>query len=278
MRKATLKRIFIGKLSFKRLVKSVAFVYLSCVLIICSLSDRMVFMPPAKGYSFKPEMVMIETEGGEKICAYYLVNPKAEFTLLYSHGNAEDIGQNDFVFERFYDQGFSVLGYDYRGYGLSEGKPSGKNAYQDAEAAYAYLTEQAGVPANKIIPMGRSIGGTFAVWIASEKPVAGLILQNAFTSAYRVLTRLPIIPFDKFKNLGKVKKLNCPILIMYGTEDKIVKPWHGRALYKAANEPKSFLEAEGIGHNDDMATMAWDEYWSSINNFIDEVKKAKAEP
>jgi fermentation-respiration switch protein FrsA (DUF1100 family) len=276
MRKETFKRIFIGELSFKRLVKSVIFVYLSVALIGCTLSDRMIFMPPSKGYSFQPEMVMIETESGEKICAYYFVNPKAEFTLLYSHGNAEDIGHNRFVFERFRDQGFSVLGYDYRGYGLSEGKPSEKNAYQDARAAYAYLTDVAGVPAGKIIPMGRSLGGSPATAIAAENPVAGLILQSAFTSAFRVVIPFPFLPFDKFENLGNVKKFNRPILIMHGTDDTIVKPWHSRTLFKAANEPKLYLSIEGAGHNDDLATTAWDEYWSSMNKLVDEIKKADA--
>jgi len=278
MRKETLKRIFIGELSFKRCVKSIVFIYLSCVVIGCTISDRMIFIPPAPSYSFEPEMVMIETPSGEKICAYYFKNSKAEFTLLYSHGNAEDIGQNRFVFERFVNQGFSVLAYDYRGYGLSEGRPSEKNAYEDAAAAYAYLTDQAGVPANKIIPFGRSLGGSLAVGIAAEKPVAGLILQSAFTSAYRVVTRVPIFPFDKFKNLDKIDKINCPILIMHGAKDGIVKPWHGKALYQAANEPKSYLMVEGAGHNDDLATIASKEYWQKIQSFIEDVKKPDTSP
>ncbi|MBW8016777.1 MAG: alpha/beta hydrolase [Planctomycetes bacterium] len=274
MRKETLKKIFIGKLSFKRLVRSVVFIYLSCVLIGCTLSDRMIFIPPAPSYSFEPKMVMIETPSGEKICAYYFKNSKARYTLLYSHGNAEDIGQNRFVFERFVNQGFSILAYDYRGYGLSEGKPSAKNAYEDAAAAYAYLTEVAGVPANKIIPYGRSVGGSMAVDIAAKKPVAGLILQNAFTSAYRVLTRIPILPFDKLNNMSKIKKINCPVLIMHGSKDRIIKPWHSRALFKAAKEPKSYLLVENIGHNDDMASAAWKEYWQKIESFMEEVRNA----
>lgn len=274
MRKETLKRIMVGELSYKRLVKSVIFVYLSVVFIGCTISDHMIFAPPAKDYSFEPEMIMIETASGEKICAYYFVNLKAEFTVLYSHGNAEDIGQNRFVFRRFVDNGFSVLAYDYRGYGLSEGKPSEKNTYQDAEAAYAYLTEDARVPAGKIIPMGRSLGGALAIAIAAEKPVAGLILQSSFTSAYRVLTRVPIFPFDKYKNIDKVRKLDCPILIMHGTKDAIVKLWHGKALYEAANEPKSYLWVDGAGHNDDLATAAGDKYWSAIDSFIEDVKEA----
>jgi len=273
MRKETLKRIFIGELSFKRFAKSIVFIYLSCVLIGCTVSDRMIFVPPHKSYSFEPEMVMIETPSGEKICAYYFVNSNAEFTLLYSHGNAEDIGQNRFVFERFVEKGFSVLAYDYRGYGLSQGRPSEKNAYEDAAAAYAYLTDQAGVPANKIIPFGRSLGGSLAVGIAAEKPVAGLILQSAFTSAYRVVTRVPIFPFDKFKNLDKIDKINCPVLIMHGAKDGIVKPWHGEALYQAANKPKSYLMVEGAGHNDDLAAAAWDQYWQAIEEFKKMISK-----
>lgn len=278
MRKETLKRIFIGELSFKRCVKSIVFIYLSCVVIGYTVSDRMIFVPPHKIYSFEPEMVMIETPSGEKICAYYFKNSKAEFTLLYSHGNAEDIGQNRFVFERFVNQGFSVLAYDYRGYGLSEGRPSEKNAYEDIAAAYAYLTVQAGVPANKIIPYGRSVGGAMAVDIATKKPVGGLILQNAFTSAFRVISRIPIFPFDKFKSLDKIDKINCPVLIMHGSKDRIIKPWHGKALYKAAAEPKSYLMVEGVDHNDDMATAAWEQYWQKIRSFTEDVKKADLKP
>ena len=273
MRKETRKRILIGELSFKRFVKSVMFIYLSVTLIGCTLADRMIFIPPASSYSLQPEMVMIETADGEKICAYYFINPNAEFTILYSHGNAEDIGQNRFVFERLVNRGFSVLGYDYRGYGLSEGKPSEKNSYRDADAAYAYLIDVAGVDASKIIPMGRSLGGSLATVIAAEKPVAGLILQSAFTSAYRVVTRIPIFPFDKFNNLSKIKKINCPVLIMCGTEDRIVKPWHSRALYKAANEPKSFLEVENTGHNDDMPSKAGDKYWQALEEFAEKISK-----
>jgi len=278
MRKETLKKILVGQWSFKRLVKSIVFIYLSLAVIGCTISDNMIFYPPVTKYSFQPEMVMIETSSGEKICAYYFVNPDAEFTLLYSHGNAEDIGQNRFVFERFVNQGFSILAYDYRGYGLSEGRPSEKNAYEDADAAYAYLTEQAGVPANRIIPFGRSLGGSLAVGIAAEKPVAGLILQSAFTSAYRVITRVPIFPFDKFKNLDKIDKINCPILIIHGAEDSIVNPWHGRTLYKAAKQPKSFLLVERAGHNDDIAAIAQNQYWQKIRNFIEDVKKADSKP
>lgn len=278
MKKETLKKIFVGKWTGKRLVKSAVFVYLSCALIGCTVTDSMIFYPPPPSYSFEPEMVMIETPSGEKICAWYLKNPNAEFTLLYSHGNAEDIGQNRFIFERFINQGFSVLAYDYRGYGLSEGKPSEKNAYEDAAAAYAYLTDVAGVPANKIIPYGRSLGGSLATYIAAKEPVAALILQNAFTSAFRVVTHIPIFPFDKFNNINKIDKINCPVLIMHGSEDRVVKPWHSRALLKKAREPRSYLLVEGIGHNDDMAAAAPSKYWQKIKDLVEQAKKAEPDP
>jgi len=271
MQKETLKRIFIGELSLKRLVKSIVFIYLALMIIGCTMSDKIIFYPPANSYEFRPEMVMIETAGGEKICAYHFVNPDADFTFLYSHGNAEDIGQNRFVFERFVEKGYSVLAYDYRGYGLSEGKPTEKNAYEDAAAAYKYLTETAGVKPEKIIPFGRSLGGAMAVGVAAKEPVGGLILQSAFTTAFRVVTYVPIFPFDKFKNIDKINKVNCPVLVMHGQEDTIVKPWHGRALYKAAKEPKSYLWVENCGHNDDMPTMAGPEYWRAIEELTEKI-------
>ena len=275
MRREILLKYLLGSFTIKRLFFSVVFIYFSCALIGCAISNSMMFFPPARKYSLEPEMVMIETPGGEKICAYHFLNPDAEFTIIYSHGNAEDIAQNRPVFERFVERGFSVLAYDYRGYGLSEGRPTEKNTYEDIEAAYSFLTENAGVSPDKIIPYGRSIGGGPAVYLASRKQVAGVILQSAFTSAYRVMTHIPILPFDKYNNLARIKKINRPVLIMHGTEDTIVKPWHGRKLFETANEPKLKLWVENTGHNEDIAAKADKNYWKAIETFIDEVKKAE---
>jgi len=169
--------------------------------------------------------------------------------------------------------GFSVFAYDYRGYGTSDGRASARNSYEDIEAAYGYLVERLGVPANRIIVMGRSIGGGPAIELATKNDVAGLICESCFVSAFRVLTRVPILPFDKFTNLNKIKKINCPVLIIHGQSDRIVPVWHGRKLFEAANEPKLCLWVDGAGHNDDVAVIAGEDYWQAIAKFKQSIRE-----
>jgi abhydrolase domain-containing protein 17 len=105
-----------------------------------SCADKMMFFPPKSSYSDVPEVIKIPVEGSETISAFYLPVFDGEYTLLFSHGNAEDIGQNVNFFRECQQKGYGVFAYDYRGYGTSDGKPSEQNTYKDIEAAYAYLT------------------------------------------------------------------------------------------------------------------------------------------
>src|SRR5579864_9509320 len=104
-------------------------------------SDQMIFHPPRAGYRDKADILKLISSGGAKISATYLANRDASFTVLFSHGNAEDIGHDQVFLERIRSAGFAVLAYDYQGYGTSEGKPSERHAYDDEDAAYNFLVE-----------------------------------------------------------------------------------------------------------------------------------------
>lgn len=171
-------------------------------------SDRIIFQPPASAYRDTGATVKLKSRDGVQISAVYLPNPQATYTILFSHGNAEDLGTLAFELEDVRAMGFSVLAYDYHGYGTSSGKPSEQNAYEDHEAAYDYLTQVLQVPADRIIAHGRSLGGAMAIDLASRKPVGGLIVESSFLSAFRVLTGYPIFPFDKFRNLEKISQVS----------------------------------------------------------------------
>jgi hypothetical protein len=146
--------------------------------------------------------------------------------------------------------GFNVLAYDYPGYGESTGDPSEAHTYIAAQAAYDYLTAELRTPPECIFLYGRSLGGGPSVELARLNPVGGLILEGAFTSAFRVKTRWPLLPWDKFENLKKLKELRCPVLVIHGTEDETVPFWHGEVLYHSAPGEKMKLWVEGGGHND----------------------------
>lgn len=276
MDKRRIKKILIGDLTIGKTVRAIVFIYACFVLFAYLFSDRIIFLGQGWKPSYKdgPEILKIETKDGEKISALYLAEPNSEFTILYSHGNAEDIGDIREVLEAFQHKGFSVLAYDYRGYGTSSGKPSEKNTYEDAEAVYDYLTGKLGCPPERIIVLGRSLGGGAAMHLACRKKVAGLILEGAFVTAFRTATHFTLLPFDKFRNIDKIKQVHCPILVIHGKNDGIVPFWHGEKLFEAANEPKLKFWVDGAGHND-LFWVAGTRYWDIIKEFTDIVRTNK---
>ncbi len=224
--------------------------YLVLLFIAVFCSDSLIFQPQARSYRDAPEILKLKDASGTMIAARYLPNENATQTILYSHGNAGDIGDFMPELKKLHDMGFSVFCYDYPGYGLSDGKPSEAGAYRAIDAAFAHVTKTMNVPAETIIVMGHSLGGGVATDLASREKVGGLILQSTFKSAFRVLTNWRILPFDKFNSLGKIGSVKCPILIIHGTRDEVIPFHHGTALFDAAPEPKQFYEVPRAMHND----------------------------
>ncbi len=271
MNKDAFKRWLTGSSAIGRILRWVIVVYMVLVFFAHFVWDSMIFVPQASSYVDGPEIIKIEVEDATYISAVYLDNPVSKFTILYSHGNAEDIGDVRPILERLERRGFSVFAYDYRGYGTSDGKPSETNTYRDIEASYDYLVKDLKVPADRIIVMGRSVGGGPAVELALHRQTAGLICESCFVSVFRVMTRIRLLCFDKFNNIAKIKKLGCPVLIIHGTDDRIIPAWHGRKLFEAAGEPRFCLWVEGAGHNDDIAEIAGESYWQKINSLTEAV-------
>lgn len=265
-----LHRVLLGEFSLKRLFRSMILIF---VLIYFGLgcyayffSDRIAFQPPTSTYKDSSEILKLRTEDGNTLSALYLPSSNDEFTILYSHGNAEDLGDVRPVLELLRRAGFSVFAYDYPGYGTSSGRPSEQSAYRAEDAAYDYLIKQLNVPANHIIAYGRSLGGAVAIDLAARKPVAGLIAESTFVSGFRVLTRIPLFPFDTFRSLDKIKRVTCPVLVIHGRSDEVISFWHGERLFHEANEPKMSLWVDGAAHND-VPEMAGAKYQLALQNF-----------
>ena len=228
--------------------------------------DSYLFQPSFVSYDDSEEILKVPVGEGETLSGLWLPNSNAVFTVLHSHGNAEDIGFLRSYLEDVVDHGFSVFAYDFRGYGTSMGTPSVKSAEKDAEAAFRYLTTELGVSPEKIIVHGRSVGAALAILLARDHPVAGLVSESGFTSAFRVVTGVRIFPFDKFPNLSRIENVQCPKLFLHGTADGTIPVWHSEALYTKAPELKRAVWIEG-GDHDNLLWVGKEQYWKAWEEF-----------
>jgi fermentation-respiration switch protein FrsA (DUF1100 family) len=232
------------------------------------LSLRMIFPRPPVQYLLGSDYIELATPDGVKLAAHYWPNPDAKHTLLYLHGNYEDLGSISEYIPAFLKAGYAVFAFDYRRYGHSEGTPNEANVCADAQLACDYLHIKLGISVDRIIPFGYSLGSGPAVELALRNPVAGLVLQGPFLSAYRVMTRVPVFPGDKFSNLGKMSRVKCPVMVIHGTADGTVPFWHGAKLYEAITVRKTKLFIEGGPHGG-LADFTGLRYWEELRKFTD---------
>ena len=262
-----LRKLLIGDFSAIRLIRSLIFIYAMVCVYIFKFADGMIFLPQPSSYQDSSSIIKLSNDDGTQLAAVYLPNRTSRYTILYAHGNAEDLGDIKPVLKQLQEIGLSVFAYDYRGYGLSTGKPTEANAYRDIDTAYGYLTQELGVAAESIIAYGRSVGAGSAVDLASRKPIAGLVIESGFTSAFRTVVPFPIFPFDKFPNLDKIQRVTCPVLVMHGTEDEVIPFNHGQKLFALAPQPKLALWVESAGHND-LVWVAEEQYQQILQQFL----------
>jgi fermentation-respiration switch protein FrsA (DUF1100 family) len=240
--------------------------YAAFAALVWLFAERLIFLPPHARYERTAEILAIPRAAGGTVAAVHLPNPQARYAILFSHGNGEDIGDNLVYLQLMRDTGFAVLAYDYSGYGLSTGRPSERAAYADIDAAYDYLVRELGVPPERIIVHGRSLGGAVAADLASRRPVAGVVLESTFTTAFRVVRAHRMVPFDRFRTIDKLPRITAPVLVIHGTDDGVVGFAHGRTLYERIRGPKRRLWVDGAGHND-LAWVAGDRYWNALREF-----------
>ncbi len=271
MEKQQLIKLLIGDLTWQRLLKSLIFIYIFFGVYVYFRADSMIFLSKPSSYQDNPGILKLKSGENTNISATYLFNNKADYTILYSHGNSEDLGEIKQILEKLQSWGFSVFAYDYRGYGTSQGKPTESHAYEDINSAYNYLTQNLKISPERIIVLGRSVGGGSALNLAMRKPVAGLILESSFISAFRVIVPFRILPFDKFPNLDNIKKVKCPILVIHGKADDIIPFAHGEKLFNAAISPKLYLWVEEANHND-LFWIAEGKYQNTLQEFTKLVK------
>lgn len=244
------RKWLIGTWNWKRPLKSLAFIYGCFLIIAVFFAEKLFFFPPPPGYEDNSQLLKLATTKGDRIAAFHLPAKPGFPTLLYTHGNAEDLGDVSDLAQVWENEGFGVLAYDFPGYGLSTGKPLEATCEAAIDAAWDYLTKTKGITPAMIIIVGRSVGSGPAVWLAEREKPAGLILLSPFTSTFAVRIPIPILPCDRFPNLKRIPQVKCPLLVIHGEDDSLITPSHGHKLVDAATvTDKRFLGIPGAGHN-----------------------------
>ncbi|KOC67350.1 Abhydrolase domain-containing protein [Habropoda laboriosa] len=256
-----------------------------CCLFCCPpcpsrIAAKLAFLPPEPTYTFiegegskftislsdraewqyterekeSVEVFYARTSRGNRIaCLFVRCSDNARFTILFSHGNAVDLGQmSSFYLGLGSRINCNIFSYDYSGYGVSGGKPSEKNLYADIDAAWHALRTRYGISPENIILYGQSIGTVPTVDLAARYEVGAVVLHSPLMSGMRVAfpnTKRTWF-FDAFPSIDKIPKVQSPVLVIHGTEDEVINFNHGLAIYERCPIAVEPLWLEGAGHND----------------------------
>jgi abhydrolase domain-containing protein 17 len=259
------------------ILAAVAAGYVGLLMMAWLLADAMIFPVPPSSYLDAPDQPKLPSSDGNEITAVFLPNPAASHVLLFNHGNRQDLGKADERLRLLQDHGWAVFAYDYPGYGTSTGTPSEASCCAALAAAYSFLTTIKGYPPEKIVLYGLSLGAGPAIDLACREPVGGLIIEGAFLTAFRVVTHFKLLPWDRFNNLGKIRRVRAPLLAIHATNDQTVPFRHGQILLAAHPGPKQHLWVAGAGHNNILETDAAD-YWDALEQFRLSLRPALLKP
>lgn len=212
------------------------------------------YTPGHLGLDFQE--VFFPTEDGLQLHGWHLPAPAPAPVFLWCHGNGGNLSYELENMALLHRAGFGIFIFDYRGYGLSQGRAGEAGIYRDARAAYQYLRDALSIPASRIVIFGRSLGGAVAVELAGQAPARALILDGTFTNVGDMARHhylwLPgkRLYAHKFDSTQRIPHLTLPKLIIHGDQDKIVPLWMGERLYALAAPPKDFYRIAGAGHED----------------------------
>ncbi len=261
-----------------RIVRDLLIVYLLIVLAAMFLENSLIYHPtryPAGEWNQRSlpfEDAWFHAADGTRLHGWYVPHKNPRAIILYCHGNAGNLTHRQPILEILNRRvGVSVLIFDYRGYGRSEGKPNEAGILADARAARRWLAEREKIAESQIVLLGESLGGGVAVDLAARDGARALVLENTFSSLPDVAAYYyPWLPVHwamrtRLDSAAKIADYHGPTLQVHGDADTIVPLRFAQRLYAAANQPKKFIICPGHDHNDLLPP----EYYDELTAFLD---------
>jgi uncharacterized protein len=250
------------------LVMRVTLVALGVLVVLLgmlwALQRRLIYLPggsavpPATEVIKTARDVTLVTSDGLELGGWYVrpTGPDRDVSVLVANGNGGDRADRAPLASALADAGFAVLLFDYRGYAGNPGQPSEQGLARDARAAYRYLVDEMGVPAERMLYFGESLGSGVVSELATEHPPAGLLLRSPFVDLASVgQHHYPLLPVrlllrDRYPVAEHVARIQVPITIVSGTADTIIPATQSRQVAEAAAGSVSLVELDGADHND----------------------------
>jgi fermentation-respiration switch protein FrsA (DUF1100 family) len=251
----------------KRLAASLLLAALcGCTSLFFQPHNIIVSTPGQFGIEYQP--VEMQAADGTALFAWFLpARGPARGTVLYLHGNAENISTQFANVAWMPAAGFNVLAMDYRGYGGSDGRPSLDGVQLDIDAGMRTLLERPDVDARRIILFGQSLGGALAIYYAAygehRDRLRAVIADSAF-SDYRTVVQEKLAGFfmtwpfqwlpgftvdNRYAPIDAVAAISpVPLLLIHGTQDSVVPPHHSQRLLEQATGPKELWLVPEAGH------------------------------
>jgi uncharacterized protein len=258
-------------------IAALCLIPLALLVLARWLEPRMAFFPfrgeaeTPRDFGVPFDAVDLKTSDGETLRAWRMTAPNARARLVYFHGNGGNLSNWAPILAGIAGRGYSVFAVDYRGYGVSTGRPTERGLYRDVEAAVAQAWP--GPQRTPIVYWGRSLGGSMAAYGATVAKPDGVIIDSGFPSARAVVRSSPLLailsvfssyrfPAGEFLN-----RANVPVLMMHGDHDSVIPYALGRQLHDEITAPKTFFTITGGDHNDAVA-IDQAAYWSAVASFI----------
>ena len=251
-------------------------------LFVRWLEPRFAFFPfrgeseTPRDYGVPYEPVTIATSDGERLRAWVMHAPSPRARIVYFHGNGGNLSNWAPILSAIVQRGFSMIAVDYRGYGLSTGRPTERGLYRDVEAVVRHVRAEAD-PAVPLIYWGRSLGATMAAYAASIDAADGVILESSFPNARAavrgspVLFLLSLVASYRFPTTGFMKTVRAPALVMHGDRDGVIPFALGREVFDAIDGPREFVALRGGDHND--LAPADEAYWLAVDRFVERLRR-----
>jgi uncharacterized protein len=253
------------------------------------LEPKLAFFPTA-GETATPrdlgvpfEASTITTRDGERLRVWTMPHPDPLAIVVYFHGNGGNLSVWSSILAAVQRQRFTVIAFDYRGYGASTGRPSEHGVYRDVDAIVAsdlVATTRGNRDATPLVYWGRSLGATIAAYAATIRQPDGVILESGFPDARSLIRSSPPMMFlslfstYRFPTADFMAKSSAPVLVMHGDSDSVIPYPLGQALFARINGPKQFVTLHGADHNDQTPPDAA-AYWNTIGSFVASIAKAR---